>query len=53
MGDDASIRLGSFKETKHLCVLIHIRIMGEGVSVKHPVILADRFKAVLLLWIFL
>ena len=30
--DDASICHGSLMRTKHLCVLIHIRIKGEVVS---------------------
>ena len=29
LGDDALISLGSFMQTKYLCVLIHIRIKGE------------------------
>ena len=42
--------------TKHLCVLIHIRIKGEVGTVKHVLALhllvfTDRSNAVLLLWI--
>ena len=29
LGDDASIRSGSFMRIKQLCVLIHIKIKGE------------------------
>ena len=29
LGDGASISWGSFMQTKHLCVLIHIRTKGE------------------------
>ena len=32
--DDASIFFVSFKRTKHLCVLIHIRIKEEAGTVK-------------------
>ena len=35
LGDDALISLGSFMQTKHLCVLIYIRIKGEVSAVKH------------------
>ena len=43
--------------SKHLCVLIHIGVKGEVGTVKlvfKPAsnLLTDRFKAVLLLWIF-
>ena len=34
LGDDAWINLGSFLQTKHLCVLIHISTMGEVGTVK-------------------
>ena len=37
-------------QTKHLCVLVHIRIKGEVGIIKH-VIFAGRYKAVLLLLI--
>ena len=42
--------------TKHLCVLFHIRIKGDLVSLniyKLSSFFADRSKAVLLLWIIL
>ena len=43
-------------QTKHLCVLIHIRINGEVGTVKliyaSSNFITDRPKAVLLLWIF-
>ena len=43
-------------QTKYLCVLIHIWIKGEVGAVKPVLALVkyftDRFKAVLLLWIF-
>ena len=35
LGDDSSISYGSFMRTKHLCVLIHIRIKGEVGTAKH------------------
>ena len=35
LGDDALISKGSFMQTKHLCVLIHVRIKGEISTVKH------------------
>ena len=35
LGDDASVSKGSFMRTKHLCVLILIRIKSEVVAVKH------------------
>ena len=35
LGNDASISLVSFMRTKHLCILIHIRIKGEASAVKH------------------
>ena len=41
---------GSFMQTKHLFVLIHIRIKGEVVTVKHVQALQSS-KAVLCLWI--
>ena len=34
LGDDAFISQGSFMQTKHLCVLIHIWIKGEVGAVK-------------------
>ena len=57
LGDDALISKGSFMQTKHLCVFVHILTMGE---VGEPLnrckpsskYFADHFKAVLLLWIF-
>ena len=35
LGNDASISQGFFMRTKHLCVLIHIRIEGKVGTVKH------------------
>ena len=35
LGNDASISLGSFMRTKHLCILIYVRIKGEVSAVKH------------------
>ena len=35
MGDDALISKGSFMQTKHVCVLIHITIKGVVGTVKH------------------
>ena len=34
LGDDALISKGSFMQTKHLCVLIHIRTKGEAGAIK-------------------
>ena len=34
LGDDALISQGSFRQTKYLCVLIHIWIKGEVGAVK-------------------
>ena len=34
LGDDALVSLGSFMQTKYLCVLIHIRIKGEVGALK-------------------
>ena len=46
----------SFKQTKNLCVVIHIRIKGEVGTMKlvstFSNFLTDCSKAVLLLWIF-
>ena len=48
--DDSWISKGSFMQTKHLCVLIHIRIKGEIGTVKlvkpSSDFLTDRSKAV-------
>ena len=54
-GDDALISQGSFMQTKHICVLIHILIKGEDGAVKlvqalQLNIFTDRPKAILLLW---
>ena len=34
LGDDAWISLGSYMQTKHLCVLVHILTKGEVGAVK-------------------
>ena len=34
LGDNFWLSKGSFMQTKHLCVLIHIRIKGEDGTVK-------------------
>ena len=47
-------KLGIILANKHLCVLIHIRIKGEGGTVKQfkpSIFLNDRSKVMLLLWI--
>ena len=57
LGDDAWKCYGSFVQTKHLSVLIHIRIKGEVSTVKHvsalpsSIVFTDRSETVLLLWI--
>ena len=35
LGDETLTHLGSLMETKHLCVLIHIRNKGEVAITKH------------------
>ena len=43
LGADSLISQGSYMQTKHLCVLIHIRIKGETrnpeMSLRRPIIL--------------
>ena len=56
LGDDALISYGSFMQTKHLCVLIHILTKVEDGAPLNRFkpsrkYLTDRSKAVLLLWI--
>ena len=46
LGDGSLVRQGYFIPTKHLCVLVHIKIYGAGWCR-----LSNRSKAVLLLWI--
>ena len=36
LGDDTSIKKGSFMLTKHLCVMIFITIKGDIGAVKYP-----------------
>ena len=50
LGDDKSIGFGSLMQTKHICVLIRIRIKGRRKTCLSPsVIFSDHFKVVLLL----
>ena len=56
LGEDSWTSKGTFMQTKHLCVLIDIRIKGEVGIVEHVYkpsgnFLTDCSKAALLLWI--
>ena len=53
IADDGLVSWGSFMQTKHLCVLIHIWTKGEvGAPLNWFKPSSNRSEAVLLLWIF-
>ena len=52
LGDGALISRGSFVQTKHLCVLLIVRLARRETGLSPPVkYFTDRSKEVLLLWI--